>query len=180
MSKKNEIDEELFEEKVETNENECHCECCGHESSCECENETRKAEEYKHLLQVVQADFDNFRKRSFGLVSEAKLEGEANVLMKVLPALDAFDKATEMISDENVLKGVQMIEKQLYEALKSLGVEKIDSVGEKFDTRYHNVIMIKNDNSLEDDVVTDICQAGYKKGDKILRYAQVIVNKKGE
>ncbi len=157
----------------------CDCDCNEQEQENACD-EGKKAEEYKNLLQVVQADFDNFRKRSLNLMNEAKIDGQINVIMRFLPALDSFDKAKPMIEDEKVLKGIEMIEKELIEALKSFGVEKIDKVGEKFDTKEHNVIMVKNDNSLEDDVVTDIAQAGYKMGDKVIRYAQVIINKKGE
>ena len=157
----------------------CDCDCNEQEQENACD-EGKKAEEYKNLLQVVQADFDNFRKRSLNLMNEAKIDGQINVIMRFLPALDSFDKAKQMIEDEKVLKGIEMIEKELIEALKSFGVEKIDKVGEKFDTKEHTVIMVKNDNSLEDDVVTDIAQAGYKIGDKVIRYAQVIINKKGE
>lgn len=161
------------------NEEQCCCEC-GDETCCECEEKANKTDDYKNLLQIVQADFDNYRKRSLQLMNDAKQDGQINAIMRFLPALDSFDKAKPMIEDEKVLKGIEMIEKELYEALKSFGVEKIDQIGEKYNTKYHNVIMVKNDNSLDDDVITDISQAGYKMGDKIIRYAQVVINKKGE
>ena len=138
------------------------------------------ADEYKRLLQVVQADFDNYRKRSLTALNEAKIDGQINVIVRILPALDSFKKAKEMINDANILKGIEMIENELLEGLKSFGVEKIGGLGEKFDPNYHNAIMVNNDNSLEDDIITDVYQDGYKIKDKVVRYCQVVINKKGE
>lgn len=137
-------------------------------------------EDYKRLLQTVQADFDNYRKRSLSLMNEAKLDGQINVIMRVLPAIDSFKKAKEMIQDENILKGIEMIENSLLDGLKTFGVEKIDCVGQKFDPNLHNAIMVKNDNNLDDDVICEVYQDGYKLNDRVIRYSQVIINKKGE
>lgn len=142
--------------------------------------ETQTCEEYKRLLQVVQADFDNYRKRSLTMLNEAKLDGQINVIMRFLPAFDSFKKAKEMIEDANILKGIEMIENDLLEGLKAFGVERINAIGETFDPNLHNVIMVKNDNSLEDDVITDVFQDGYKLKDRVIRYSQVVINKKGE
>ena len=73
-----------------------------------------------------------------------------------------------------------MIENDLLEGLKAFGVERINAIGETFDPNLHNVIMVKNDNSLEDDVITDVFQDGYKLKDRVIRYSQVVINKKGE
>lgn len=142
--------------------------------------ETQTCEEYKRLLQVVQADFDNYRKRSLTMLNEAKIDGQINVIMRFLPAFDSFKKAKEMIEDANILKGIEMIENDLLEGLKAFGVERINAIGETFDPNLHNVIMVKNDNSLEDDVITDVFQDGYKLKDRVIRYSQVVINKKGE
>lgn len=135
-------------------------------------------EEYKNLLQLSRADFDNYRKRSYTLLQNAKTEGELNVILKFLPALDAFDKAKEMISDANVLKGVEMIEKDLKEKLKSIGVEEMNPLGKVFDPNFHNALSTTSDPSLEDDVITQVYQEGYIYNDKVIRYAQVIINKR--
>ena len=146
----------------------------------EVQEQSESADEYKKLLQVVQADFDNYRKRSLTMLNEAKQDGQINVIMKFLPAMDSFKKAKEMIEDANILKGIEMIENELTEALKTFGVEKIEALGQIYDPNLHNVIMVKNDNSLEDDVITDVYQDGYKLKDKVIRYCQVVINKKGE
>ena len=71
-----------------------------------------------------------------------------------------------------------MIEDSINDALKNLGVEKINSIGEKYNPHLHNVIAVMRDDSKENDIILDEYQAGYKLNDKIIRYAKVIVNKK--
>ena len=71
-----------------------------------------------------------------------------------------------------------MIEENILNALNNIGVEKIDSIGKKFDPHLHNVIAVMKDENQENDIILDEFQAGYKFNDKIIRYAKVIVNKK--
>lgn len=139
-----------------------------------------KAEEYKNLLQLTQADFDNYRKRSYTLMQNAKVDGEINVIMKFLPALDAFVKAKSMIADANILKGVEMIEKEIKESLKSIGVKEMSPKGEKFDPNYHNAISAMKNEDFEEGTILEVYQNGYMYNEKVIRYAQVIINKKGE
>lgn len=145
-----------------------------------CQTNLAKQEEYKNLLQLTKADFDNYRKRSLKMMQEAKLDGELNVIMRFLTPLDSFNKAKKMIKDENVLKGVEMIEKELKDSLKQIGVKEITPVGEKFDPQYHNAVSVSHNPSVEDDIITDVYENGYLYNDKVIRYAQVIINKKGE
>lgn len=148
------------------------------EKCADCEKHLAKVEEYKNLLQLTQADFDNYRKRSYTLMQNAKTDGELNVIMRFLPALDSFVKAKEMISDKTLLKGVEMIEKDIKESLKSLGVKETNPKGDMFDPQKHNAISVSNNEDLEDDIITDVYQNGYTYKDKVIRYAQVIINKK--
>lgn len=145
-----------------------------------CETNLAKQEEYKNLLQLSVADFDNYRKRSLKMMQEAKLDGELNVIMRFLPALDSFAKAKKMITDENILKGVEMIEKEVRESLKQIGVKEMTPLGEKFDPMDHNAISVSHNPDIEDDIITDVYQNGYIYNGKVIRYAQVIINKKGE
>ena len=175
MAKKNKQQEEIQENAFEQ-----FCQEQNEENICVQPEVKTEEEDYKRLLQVVQADFDNYRKRSLNMLAEAKLDGQINVIMRILPALDSFKKAKSMITDTNILKGIEMIENELMESLKALGVEKIACEGQKFDPNLHNVIMVQNDNSLEDDVIVEVYQDGYKLNDKVVRYSQVVINKKGE
>jgi molecular chaperone GrpE len=143
-----------------------------------CESANAKANEYKQLLQLTVADFDNYRKRSLKMLQDAKADGELNVIMRFLPALDSFEKARKMITDENILKGFDMVEKEIRESLSQLGVKQMDSLGCVFDPTKHNAIATSNKQDVEEDVITDVYQQGYVYNDKVIRYAQVIVNKK--
>ena len=173
-------------------EGDCHCEsneaCCGCGENCECDDECdcnkschcagSKEEEYLNLARQIQADFENFRRRALDEVKTSRINGQTSVIEVFLPCLDTFKEAKKMISDESSLQGVEMIEKKIMEALTSLGVEKISSIGEKYNPHLHNVIAVMKDEEKENDVILDEYQAGYKFNDKVIRYSKVIVNKK--
>lgn len=157
----------------------CHChdgERCSEE--CKCEHELGREEEYLNLARQIQADFENFRRRAGEEVKNSYSKGQASVIEVFLPCLDTFKDAKKMITDENVLKGVEMIEGRIGEALETLGVKKISSIGENYNPHFHNVIAVLSDESKENDIILDEYQAGYTLNDKVIRYAKVIVNKK--
>lgn len=157
---------------------ECHChdgDRCSDE--CTCENVSRE-EEYLNLARQIQADFDNYRRRSNEQVKNSYEKGQASVIEVFLPCLDTFKDAKKMITDENVLKGVEMVEEKINSALSELGVKKISSIGEKYNPHFHNVIAVLKNEDKENDIILDEYQAGYIYNDKVIRYAKVIVNKK--
>ena len=157
----------------------CECECC--DENCECEDTFGCGEEkdkYLLLAQQVQADFDNFRRRSREEIDRARLSGQVSVIEAFLPCLDTFKEAKKSISDETILQGVEMIENKILSSLQELGVEKIESIGQVYSPHLHNVIAVMKDESKENDIILDEFQAGYKFKDKVIRYAKVIVNKK--
>ena len=174
---------------------ECHCDenCeCGDEcecsdddkNKCECQSCHEKKEdndkslEYLNLAKQIQADFENFRRHAIEDIKQARLSGQTSVIEVFLPVLDTFKEAKKSITDENVLKGFEMVENSLNDALKSLGVVKIDSIGEKYNPHLHHVIAVMKDENKDNDIILDEYQAGYKFNDKVIRYAKVIVNKK--
>lgn len=176
-------EEENFEENLENNdENEENSEKSS-ENEQECETEVLeepKADEgnkYLDMARQIQADFENFRRHSAENVKKAKIDGQASVIEVFLPCLDTFKEAKKSISDENVLKGVEMIEGKINEALKSLGVEKLPSIGQVYDPHIHESLAVMRDESKENDIILEEYQAGYKFNGKVLRYAKVIVNK---
>ena len=178
-------EKELKKQQEEKNE-ECscdheHCNCehehcsCEHEH-CECENDDL-ATEYLNMARVIQADFDNYRKRSAESIRQAKIDGVISAVEVILPSLDVFKKAKDMIKDENSLKGIEMVENEIQNSLKTLGVEKIDTLNKQFDPNLHHALMVMEDNTKPDNVILSEYQAGYKMGDKVIKYSQVIVNK---
>lgn len=167
------------EKEKEKEKKECCCEneCCNeHKCDCECSCEPEK-NEYLEMAQRIQAEFDNYRKRSNDIVKVSRQDGIIDAVLRFLPAIDAIGKAKQMITDPKTLEGINLIEKELKNSLKALNIEEIEAQGKVFDPKFHNVIAVKYDNSLGDSVITDVYQAGYKIGDRVLRYSQVIVNK---
>jgi len=161
---------------------ECHCEdeCCECGDECHCHDESELANTYLEMAQRLQADFDNYRKRVAEQLDFQKEEGKRSVIEVFLPCLDTFKEAKKSITDEKVLAGVQMIEDKILNALKTLKVEKIETIGQKFDHNLHEVIAVLRDESKDEDVILDEFQAGYVMNGRVIRYAKVIVNKKGE
>lgn len=163
---------------------ECHCqECACNEDAppenCNCvTDESVLAEQYLNLAKQVQADFENFRRHAIEDIKSAKLDGQMSVIEVFLPCLDTFREAKKSINDEAVRKGVEMIEEKIMEALKSLGVEKIPAIGEKYNPHLHEAIMAMKDENKENDIILEEYQGGYTFKDKVVRHSKVIVNKK--
>ena len=169
----------MSKREKEKEKKECCCEneCCNeHKCECECSCEPEK-NEYLEMAQRIQAEFDNYRKRSNDIVKVSRQDGIIDAVLRFLPAIDAIGKAKQMITDPKTLEGINLIEKEFKNSLKALNIEEIEAQGKVFDPKFHNVIAVKYDNSLGDSVITDVYQAGYKIGDRVLRYSQVIVNK---
>ena len=169
----------MSKREKEKEKKECCCEneCCNeHKCDCECSCEPEK-NEYLEMAQRIQAEFDNYRKRSNDIVKVSRQDGIIDAVLRFLPAIDAIGKAKQMITDPKTLEGINLIEKELKNSLKALNIEEIEAQGKVFDPKFHNVIAVKYDNQLGDSVITDVYQAGYKIGDRVLRYSQVIVNK---
>lgn len=160
----------------------CHChdgERCNEE--CDCQKDVHvcceHGEEYLDLARRVQADFENFRRHAIEDIKKARIDGQVSVIEAFLPCLDIFKEAKKSITDENVLKGVEMIENKISSSLENLGVKKLESIGQVYDPYKHNVIAVVKNDQLESDVIVDEYQAGYEFNGKIIRDAKVIVNK---
>ena len=135
------------------------------------------AEEYLNLARVIQADFDNYRKRSIVLIDKARQDGIASTVEVLLPSLDAFKKVKESVKDEKTLEGIDMLERAILSGFEKLGVEKIDAVGLPLDPNVHNALAVAKNPDKEDNIILEEFQAGYKMGDKVIRCSQVLVNK---
>ena len=142
------------------------------------EVQTDLATEYLNLAKQVQADFDNFRKRTIEDIKRARVDGLVDAVKVILPALDAFDIALKQITDEKSLEGIKMIKSQIEKSLLDLGVTKIECVGKPFNPHLHNAVLTQNNDEFEDDIVTDEYASGYMYKDKVIRYSQVRVNKR--
>ncbi|EKN64228.1 nucleotide exchange factor GrpE [Schinkia azotoformans] len=128
----------------------------------------------------LQADFENFRRR-VRLDQEAAAKYRAQSLIEnILPALDNFDRALNIEAKEEetlqLLKGVEMVYRQLLDALKTEGLDIIDAVGKEFDPNFHQAVMQVEDSNYESNIVVDELQKGYILKDRVIRPTMVKVN----
>lgn len=133
------------------------------------------AEENKNTAQRLRADFENYKKRNESLASEMRAVGESAVLEKLLEVVDNIDRAKAMISDENNLKGFELIEQQLTTVLTKFNVKAMEvKTGDAFDPNLMTAVL-REENAEMSGKVLDVLQKGYLKGETVLRYAMVKV-----
>jgi len=138
-------------------------------------------EELKRLLQRVQADFANYRKRSEEEHRENEQQSNARLLSRLLPVLDEFelaiDHAQQASADESWLDGVRLIHRKLSSLLESEGVARIEALGREFDPFEHEAVLYQETEKEQEGTVIDVLQGGYKLHGRVLRPARVIVAK---
>ncbi|PGY13768.1 nucleotide exchange factor GrpE [Bacillus sp. AFS031507] len=139
-----------------------------------------KLDEADNRYLRLQADFDNFRRRT-RLDLEASQKYRAQKLITdLLPAIDNFERAMKVEADneqtKTLLQGMDMVYRSLLDALKIEGVEPIESVGKEFDPHQHQAVMQGEDENYGSNIVTDEFQKGYLLKDRVIRPAMVKVN----
>ena len=146
----------------------------GAEKSEENPLEKELADTKDQLLRVT-AEYANFRKRSEKEKNESFTFATAKAVKEILSVADNLERAlaNEQEDYEGLKKGVEMTFNGLMTSLEKLGVTTCGEVGEKFDPNFHNAVMHVEDDSLEENVITDVFQKGYKIGDKVVRPAMV-------
>lgn len=167
-------------EQCESEENEKCDLSCG-ETDCECEmdvhEETCREEEFKDTLQRLQAEFDNYRKRTDASMERVKQDGIIFAINKLLPVLDSFKSAKMLVKDEEFLKSLSLIEKQFVDGFSALNVSKIEAENQIFDPKLHNAVLTGNDPEKQDDEILEVFQDGYMLGDRVIRHSVVKINK---
>ena len=137
------------------------------------DNLKEKYEALNNQYVRLAADFDNYRKRMEAQKIELINMGLENALLKMIEVLDNFDrakKAMEGINDcEAALKSFDVLYNQVFENLKKLGLEIINTENEKFDPNFHEAVMQTPNNEVEDQTILNELQKGYKLKDKVLR-----------
>lgn len=136
-------------------------------------------DEYLDDLRRARAEFENYRRRVTREAAGARKAGAAEAVAALLDVLDDLDRtlaAAEESSDESLAKGVQLVASKLTQGLRSLGVERIDQVGEPFDpTKHEAVQQLPADEATEEPSVAQILRPGYRLEDRVLRAAMVVV-----
>lgn len=141
--------------------------------------ETRQAsEEMKDRYTRMCAEFENYKRRTGKELDARYADAKGDVWKNILPVIDNFERAIAQETDDaqvSYKQGVEMIYRQLMEAMKAAGVEEIEAMGVEFNPELHNAVMHVEDESLGANTVIEVFAKGYKMGDKVLRYSMVKV-----
>lgn len=121
----------------------------------------------------LAAEYDNFRRRSREEKEATYGQAMADTVSELLPIIDNLERAVGFDDAEKVKEGLSMISASVKAVLEKLGIEAFGAPGDKFDPNIHNAIMHDEDDSDREGEITDVFQKGYKKGNKIIRFAMV-------
>lgn len=146
------------------------------------EKKDKKDEQIAELTDKLKrqlAEFENFRNRTEKEKSQMYTVGARDVIEKILPVVDNFERGIKAIPEDEkegpVASGMEMIYKQLMTVLTDLGVTPIEAVGQEFDPNLHNAVMHVEKEELGENTVAEEFQKGYKYKDAVLRHSMVIV-----
>ena len=124
----------------------------------------------------LAAEYDNYRKRTLKEKESSYLNGKSDAVEKLLPVYDNLERAlNQPTEDAAYKKGVEMTMNELVKIFAGLGVEIFGQVGDGFDPELHNAVMHTEDETLGENVISQVFQKGFKIGEKIVRFAMVQV-----
>ena len=136
-------------------------------------------EDLTDRLKRSMAEFDNFRKRTEKEKSAMYEIGAKDVIEKILPVVDNFERGLSTIpgdaKETPFADGMEKIYKQLLKTLDDLGVKPIEAVGKEFDPNFHNAVMHVEDESLGENIVAAELQKGYMYRETVIRHSMVQV-----
>ena len=149
---------------------------CGSKKQEELEKALAEAEENKRKWYAVTAEYENYRRRTQNQSAQRYQEGRNDVVSSLFPIGDNLERALAACTDENTKQGLDMILKSYKKVFEGEGVEEIDPIGQAFNADTMEAIMaMPAADGEESGLVKQVYVKGYKKGEKVLRYAQVIV-----
>lgn len=190
MSEKEKDLEQDLDKTEETVEPENPDESLSEDIETEEKKEKKKKKDKKDKLQEQidelndkllrnRAEFENFRKRSEREKSQMYEIGAGNIVEKILPIIDNFERGLAAVPEDEALKafkeGFDMIYKQFMTTLDEIGVKPIEAVNNQFDPEYHNAVMHIDDDEFEENVVVEEFQKGYTYHERVIRHSMVKV-----
>ena len=176
-----EVEEESVEETAETEESEEVSEKKGFFGKKKDKKDKKdlKIEELEDKVKRQLAEFENFRNRTEKEKSRMYEFGARDVIEKMLPVVDNFERGLAAIpeaeKDGPVASGMEMIYKQMMTTLEGLGVTPIDALNKAFDPNFHNAVMHVEDEEIEESTVVEEFQKGYIYKEHVIRYSMVKV-----
>jgi molecular chaperone GrpE len=139
----------------------------------------QKADEYLRLAQRTQADFINYRRRTEEERAQQARDANVAYLQRLLPVLDDFERALSSATPDDLEsswgKGILLVDRNLRGLLTADDVQRIDAEGTEFDPREHEALGSQPSAEVPEGHVLHVVRQGYRKGERILRPAQVIV-----
>ena len=176
------VQNEVVEEQNENVENQ-EAEKSTEETS---EDKIKKLEaelqEWKNSYTRKLAEFQNFAKRKENEVAEMRKYASEEIVVKLLDNIDNLERAVDASKEsqnfDSLIEGVNMILNNLKNLLTEEGVEEIEAAGKEYDPYEHKAMITENKEELDDNVVVQVFQKGYKMKGKVVRPAMVTVNKK--
>ena len=121
----------------------------------------------------MAAEYDNFRRRSREEKAATYADALADTVGELLPIIDNLERAALYDDGEKVKAGLMMTAKSVTSVLEKLGIETVGAPGEIFDPNLHNAVFHIEDENLKEGEIVEVFQKGYKKGNKIIRFAMV-------
>ena len=138
-----------------------------------------KIEELTDRLTRQMAEFDNFRKRTEKEKSQMYEIGAKDIIEKILPVVDNFERGLGSMSEEDkatpFAEGMEKIYKQLMTTLDGIGVKPIEAVGQEFNPDFHNAVMHEESEEVGENIITEEFQKGYMYRDSVVRHSMVKV-----
>lgn len=138
-----------------------------------------KIEELTDRLTRQMAEFDNFRKRTEKEKSQMYDIGAKDIIEKILPVVDNFERGLGSMSEEDkstpFAEGMEKIYKQLMATLDGIGVKPIEAVGQEFNPDFHNAVMHEENEEAGENIITEEFQKGYMYRDSVVRHSMVKV-----
>ena len=179
------VQNEAVEEQNENVENQ-EAEKSTEEISDNCDDKVKKLEaeleEWKNSYTRKLAEFQNFTKRKENEVAEMRKYASEGIIVKLLDNIDNLERAVDASKEsqnfDSLVEGVNMILNNLKHLLTEEGVEEIEAAGKEYDPYEHKAMITENKEELDDNVVVQVFQKGYKMKGKVVRPAMVTVNKK--
>lgn len=173
MEENKDINETVAEEKAAEKKKKCskHAELDQLKEEIEALKAEAKEKDDKYLR--LAAEYDNFRRRSREEKDATYSAAMADTVTELLPIIDNLERAAAFDDGEKVKEGLKMISSTVAATLQKLGVEAFGEAGDAFDPNLHNAVLHDEDDSGRENEITDVFQKGYKKGNKIIRFAMV-------
>ena len=148
------------------------------------EEAEREKAQFRALAQRAQADLVNYKSRASEELKETIQSANARILLKILNAVDDFERAMKMVPGDAVapgwLEGLELVRKSLTNVLEAEGVTRVDVAGKPFDPFLSEAVHYLESEEADEGQVIEVLRAGYKHRDRVLRAAQVVVAKKPE